>query len=77
MKFGMNVVFNKIFDPYLFFIGTGRWSKGWTILKVLSNILEIIEDNCDNPFLCILMKLVFFNDEFNGAHRFAKETSFV
>ena len=39
---------------------------------VLSNVSEIIED-----IPCKLMKLVFFNDEFNGIRHFTKKSHFA
>ena len=50
MKFGMNVVFKKIFDPYFFLSamidveGVKTTLKVGSVKHILLNISEIIED---------------------------------
>mgnify|MGYP004574047757 CR=1 FL=1 len=58
MKFGIIVVFEKIFDTYV----EGVKANVKVGERILSNISEITEDL---EFLCKLMKM-FLNDKFNG-----------
>ena len=48
MKFGINVLFKKIFDPYFFFLSAMVDVEGvktiFNVEHILLNISEIIED---------------------------------
>ena len=61
IKFSINVIFKKIFDPYFF------------LSEIIECILPNISELLKIPFLCKLMKFMFFNDECNDVYHFAKK----